>query len=385
MTRPAGILIALLLTLPAPTAAQDGLAEKSERLEALREQIDAVKAELAEDRARRDDVTDELARLEKRLGELAAGVDTVERRLADKRERVASLKAEIEAESRRLEHHRRYLREQIRAAYASGREEYLRLLLNQEEPERLDRILVYYDYLNAARSERISEAVTALEELAALRRELRGETEALAELRRERAGQLEALQARRAEREALLERLGERISDRDSRLAALRADAERLQDLVGRLQRRLADIPEDAGDDRPFADRKGELAWPLAGPLIGQYGRERSGNLRWAGLLIGADAGEPVHAAAGGRVVFSDWLRGLGLLLIIDHGDGYLTLYGHNQSVYSEAGDWVAAGEVVATVGASGGRDRAALYFEVRSGGEPVDPMAWLGPRPDAG
>lgn len=383
--RRGAIATVLIGVMAAGPALADRLSEKSEELESLRERIGEIEDALAEDRNRRQDVSGELRRLEKKLGGLAGEVRRMEQRMDRKQDRVSELRARYRRESERLAGQRRYLREQVRAAFFSGREEYLRLLLNQERPDRLDRMLVYYDYLNQARTQRIRGAIDALAELRGLRQRLETEIAELETLRTQRQRRLETLRRRQDEREALLARLRERIEGRDERLARLRADAERLSDLVARLRRELADIPDNGDGGPPFAARQGELDWPLSGPLLGRYGERRSERLRWAGLLIGADRGEPVRAVARGRVVFADWLRGLGLLIIIDHGNGYMTLYGHNQSLYSEVGDWVAGGEVVAAVGASGGRDRDALYFEVRSSGKPVNPMAWLGPQPDAG
>lgn len=369
-------LVATLLM--APVAADDNLDDNRQRLQQLRERIDEAKAALAEDRSREDEVTGELRRLEERIGALTSKLERLDEEVTKTEERVESLRADYEAASERLATQRRFLRRQIRAAYARGRESYLRLLLNQEDPGTVDRVMVYYDYFNDARSERIRQAVADLEELNNIRTRLDVELARLDNLRADRRQRLEALQAQREEREQLLARLRERIGERDQRLERLRNDAAQLSDLVGRLRDQLSDIPDAPDDAKPFDSLRGELPWPLDGEVTGDYGSRRATGVDWNGVLIRAEPGAPVEAVARGRVVFADWLRGLGLLIIIDHGDGYMTLYGHNQSLYSEAGDWVAAGETVATVGASGGRDEAALYFELRSQGRPVDPNSWL-------
>ena len=194
--------------------------------------------------------------------------------------------------------------------------------------------------------------------------------------REERALALADLQRSLGERDNLLASLQQRIVEKDARLSSSQEEAESLGQLIKDLQARLA-AAGPAGGERPELV-EGGLAWPVRGPLLARYGSERAAGLRWTGLLIGGEAGEPVRPVAQGQVVFADWLRGLGLLLIIDHGAGYLSLYGRNQALYFDVGDWVAADDVIATVGRSGGRAETALYFELRADGQPVDPLAWL-------
>jgi len=378
MTRraPIAILLAALL-LPAATGAQD-YDDQRERLERLRGEIEELEQQLAASRQREGGVAAELAGLEQRIGDLAAEVAALEREIQARSERIEALEADIAAERERVAGHRERLAQELRAAHRAGREGVLRLLLNQQDPDRVDRMLAYYGYLGRARAERIEAALAALETLRTLRErreEELAEREAAREARRERLARLEAS---REEREALLSELRERIERQGSELARLEADEAELSELVARLRRTLEDIPETEAGARPFPANKGALEWPLQGRVLAGFGSERSGGVRWTGLLIAGERGEPVRAVAHGRVVFADWLRGLGLLLIIDHGDGYLTLYGRNQSLYREVGDWVAPGEVIAAVGESGGRRRSALYFEVRADGDPVDPVAWL-------
>ena len=140
----------------------------------------------------------------------------------------------------------------------------------------------------------------------------------------------------------------------------------------------MADIPIAPGDNKPFKQQKGLLPWPVQGPFIARYGQSRNrGDLKWNGILIGSTYGTPVQAVSHGRIAFSDWLQGYGFITIVDHGDGYMSLYGHNESLFKQAGDWVAAGEIIATTGDSGGQPKPGLYFEIRSRGKPVDPYLW--------
>jgi septal ring factor EnvC (AmiA/AmiB activator) len=146
----------------------------------------------------------------------------------------------------------------------------------------------------------------------------------------------------------------------------------------------LVDIPAEADGQQPFHSRKGKLRWPARGRLAQRFGAPRSGGLRWRGVMIEAQEGGEVRAVSQGRIAFSDWMRGFGLLLIIDHGDGYMSLYGHNQTLYKEVGEWVDTGEVVALLGASGGRTESGLYFEMRHKGRPINPVHWCAGKPAA-
>lgn len=378
MTRLATIAAFLAGLLLAAGATAQEYGDQHERLERLRAAIGELEQQLAADREREGGVAAELANLEQRIGDLAGEVAALEREIRARSERIEALEADIAAERERVAGHREHLARELRAAHRAGREGVLRLLLNQQDPDRIDRMLAYYGYLGRARAERIEAALDALADLRALRARREAELadrEAAREVHRER---LARLQASREERAALLAELRGRIERQGSELARLEEDEAELAELVTRLRRTLQDVPETEAGARPFPASKGALAWPVEGEVLAGFGSRRSGGVRWTGLLIAGERGEPVRAVAHGRVVFADWLRGLGLLLIIDHGDGYLTLYGRNQSLYREVGDWVAPGEVIAAVGESGGRRRSALYFEVRADGDPVDPVAWL-------
>ncbi len=376
----AALITAILaLFLFTDTTAGEGYHSKAERLEKLHAEIAGIRNELRGEQRREDSLTRQLRRLDKDIGGAAAGVHELEITAQAHRHRIAKLRARYERNSGRLAQQRAYLAREIVEAYALGRDQYLRLLLNQEDPNRLERVQVYYEYLRQERGRRIQEAVQTLQSMDSLKQKLRLELAQLRELKRQRVLQQKGLQHDRQQRTVLLRQLRRHMVDQGQRLQRLQADAAKLTKLVQRL-RTLADISADNMDERPFGIRKGQLAWPLTGKLASRYGAKRDVGVLWQGVFIAAAEGSAVHAVAGGRVVFADWLRGLGLLLIIDHGRGYMTLYGHNQSLYKGVGDWIEAGEVIATVGLSGGESRAGLYFEVRVRGKPENPLAWLRP-----
>ena len=250
------------------------------------------------------------------------------------------------------------------------------------EPARLARALGYYGYLNQARLDAIEQAAALIARVRSVardteqtRRRLQAQID---ELERQRA----ELQAARGERRRILERLRASIADKGERLQRMEANRAELERLLDRLGSVIADIPAAPLEETPFASRSGRLAWPVQGRLRDRFGSPRAeGRMRSRGLVIAAESGTRVHAVYYGRVVFADWLSGFGQLIIIDHLDGYLSLYGYNQRLLRSAGDWVTPGEPIATVGDSGGQERAGLYFEIRRNGEPVDPERWLAKR----
>jgi murein hydrolase activator len=355
-----------------------GAKERDAQLQTVRKEIKALEGRLARQVAERDDSARALRSAEL---EAAAGA----RKLAELRARMRaqqgqqrSLGEQTGRANTRLASERAALGRQVRLSYMNGREELFKLLLSQESPASLGRMLVYYGYFNRARSERI-EAVSA--EVAKLR-ELGSETDRvaaeLADLETAQAAQVAALARARDERKVAVAKLETGIADASGAMKKLRADEKRLTELVVQLTELMAGFPVDT--EQPFGKLKGKLAWPVQGRLAGDYGQLRDGGpVRWSGVLLEAGQGAQVRAVYHGRIAFADWLPGLGLLVVVDHGDGYMSLYGHNEALLKEPGDWVEPGEPIAQVGDSGGRARPGLYFEIRQNGEPVNPHAWIG------
>ncbi|MCW9087985.1 MAG: peptidoglycan DD-metalloendopeptidase family protein [Gammaproteobacteria bacterium] len=378
MSRPRFLPLLLLLLLGvSPLDASERQAKEAE-LKQLRERITALQQRLQKARGQHDALRNELRTTERRIGELNRNIRRLDQDLAERRRRQEKLEGEERSLQKTVSAQRDYLAAQVRAAYAMGRQEYLKILLNQQSPSTVGRVVTYYDYLNQARSERITHLSVTINELERVQRELGAEAERLRALLAQRAGEKSALEQGRLEREELVRRLKAEIESEDQRLTGMRRDEEQLKELIRALADALSDIPAEAGNRKPFASLKGKMQWPASGPLLVSYGSPRKlGKLRWSGVMIGAQQGQEVRTISHGRVAFADWLRGYGLLMIIDHGDGYMSLYGHNQSLYKETGDWVEAGETIASVGDSGGLDRVGLYFEIRKNGRPTDPVRW--------
>jgi septal ring factor EnvC (AmiA/AmiB activator) len=351
--------------------------ESEAALSAVRKEINALQERLAAETARRDDGARALRAAEV---EIAAAT----RKLAEVRGNVRAqqtarrdLTQQTDRANRRLAAEQAALARQVRSSYMTGREELFKLLLSQESPAALGRMLVYFDYYNRARSARIATVAGELDELATLDRQTADVEAELAALETAQSREVAALEQSRDERRAAVAKLETEIRDGSAAVAKLRAEEKRLAELVTRLSELMAGFPVDA--DTPFAGLKGKLAWPVQGKLAGDYGQPRGGGtVKWNGVLLETNAGTPVRAVYHGRVAFADWLQGLGLLVIVDHGGGYMSLYGHNEALLKESGDWVEPGETIAQVGDSGGQARAGLYFEIRHNGEPVNPHPWI-------
>lgn len=368
-------LITLLVFMP--LHADDKAAKRAE-LQQLRERIAELQTQLQKVRNRYDQLSEDLRKSEQRIASLSRNIPRLSRELKQRRQRLEKLRGEERELQASVVLQREYLADQVRATYAMGRQEYLKILLNQESPATVGRVVTYYDYLNKARSERINRLSKTINRLEKVRLEVEAETKRMRALRDKQRAEKQSLENSRGERETVVAKLKQEIGNQDQHLASMLQDEQELKKLLNTLADALEDIPAEAGNRQPFSTLKGKLHWPAGGPLLVSYGSPRKvGNLRWRGVMIGAGEGDEVKAISHGRVAFADWLRGYGMVIIIDHGDGYMSLYGHNQSLYKETGDWVEAGETVATVGDSGGAERSGLYFEIRKNGKPTDPVRW--------
>jgi len=345
----------------------------------VRTQIEKMQADMERDAGKRDKLSKELEESEKTVGTARGELDKLRRERAVHAARRAELASQRQHEQGELEKDRGALAGQLRAAYMIGKSEPLKLLLNQREPAELGRVLVYYQYFGRARAAQIAAIDAHLGELATLDEGLAAEEQRLAALEEQQQGELSRLQSARERRGRALVSLDAETKNRAQELDRLKDQQGGLEKLVRELRRaleRLDKFPTDSKD--AFAKLRGKLAWPVAGKLVASFGQTRAGGLKWDGVLLAGAQGTPVRAIYHGRVVYADWLSGLGLLTIIDHGDGYLSLYGHNERLFKEVGERVTAGDTIATLGDSGGRPSPGLYFEIRKGGHPIDPRPWF-------
>ena len=372
----APVVVLAAVNLPAAAGAPTQPVQASpEQREALRRAIDELQRRQQQTRAEKDSVGAELETLEKRIGELARRLRSIEKERKQLEQRQAALIEEKAAQQQRLDRVQQELATLVRGAYLAGREERLKLFLNQGDPALLNRILGYHDYLTRARSEKLKQLQQGLDELARLSSELQQQRRKLEELAVEYGEERQRLETRERERKQVLAQLERQLRDEGERLRRMREDEQLLARIVEEAQRALQNL--ELPEQHAFGERKGKLIWPLSGRLVVAFGTEKIGNLRWDGVIIRAPEGREVKAVHSGRVAYADWLRGYGLLTIIDHGDGYMTLYGHNQSLFKETGDWVGEGEVIGVAGRSGGLRRPGIYFGIRHKGKAVDPVRW--------
>jgi len=373
------LLLALTGVLAGARAEESNPAKAEAELKAVRAQIEKVQAEMARDAGRRDKLTRELEESEKTVGSVRGELDKLRRERAVHAARRAELAAERQKEEAELARDRGALAGQIRAASMIGRQEPIKLLLNQRDPSQVGRVLVYYQYFGRARASQIAAIDAHLDELSTLDAALAAEEQRLAALEEQQQGELAKLQGARERRGRALVSLDSESKGRAKELERLKDQQGGLEKLVRELRRALERIDKFPTDSKDaFAKLRGKLAWPVAGRVVATWGQTRAGGLKWDGVLLAGTQGTPVRAVYHGRVVYADWLSGLGLLTIIDHGDGYLSLYGHNERLFKEVGERVTAGDTIATLGDSGGQPRPELYFEIRKAGKPVDPRPWF-------
>ena len=373
---PNQVAIVVLLLTAMMAAAQDE-ATVSNDLERLRERIGVIQQQVRQSLTERDELTARLAASEREIGTITRRIRDTENEIAAVDERLKELQLEQVALEAGLAQQRQGLADQLRAAYAMGRQSRLKLWLNQDDPALLGRNLAYYRYFNRARVKAIDRVVAQLRRLVQVRAQIVDERAALAGLGEQLAREHELKAQGLAERRQALAALDRQLASRRQELGAMEAERSRLENLLEQLRDAFADIPEEL-EAREFATRRGTLAWPVAGRLLRGPGQAKEGALHASGALIAASDGAEVTAVAAGRVAFADWLRGFGLLTIIDHGDGYMSLYAFNESLFKDVGDWVTAGDLLGLVGRSGGREETALYFELRHQGKPVDPRPWF-------
>jgi len=352
----------------------------NQKLSDIEKQAETISTELIGREAERVALIADLQAREKAVAELSLSTRDLERDIKEKTRAANELKARQAEEQAALEKEQEMLTELLRTAYVMGRADRLRLLLNQEDPAQASRMLSYFAYFNRERVRRIVSVKQHAEHIADLVRETEAEVARLAELMQSKEAMRQQLEVAKEERAQILKQLETSIASRAENLQMLRRDANSLRRLVEHLRQR-AEIRAELDIQRPpFRERQGKLSWPLLeGRVLVNFGapKENNSELRWDGVLLTAQEGEVVRAVNDGRVVYANWLRGFGLLLILDHGDGFMTLYGQNQALLRELGEWVATGEDIALAGNSGGRDKVMLYFAIRHHGQPVDPSVW--------
>lgn len=417
MPRVLAVLLLACLSLALPAHA-DSQAQTKQQIEQAQRDIAELQKLLKTIESEKSGVLQQLKKTEGDMGQLQQQIKGLEEQLKQGEQEVQRLEGEKKKLNEAKTRQEQLLGRQARAAFQSGRQEYLKLLLNQEHPERFSRTLTYYDYLNKARLEQLDTFNETLRQLGNIELQISQQQSQLLEQKSALDGRREALAQVRQEHQAALAKLNKQYASQDSRLQARQQDQAKLNQVLKTIEETLARqarereqaeraaalaaqqaaqraqqihassakpaaagplVSSGSGVTGAFAKARGRLPWPVNGRILANFSSPRGDDPRakWDGVLIGASAGSSVKAIHDGRVVFADWLRGAGLLVIIDHGNGYLSLYGHNQSLLKTAGSSVKAGEAIATVGNSGGQGSPALYFAIREQGRASDPARW--------
>jgi len=363
-----------------PAHSQDNFpAEPSEEaLENLMSAIEDVQADISKRRNERSSLYNILQETEKSLSQVSSRIREIDNDIETNETLLTGYtgqRAELEKEkASQLSLIRQYLR----SAHQAGKQEYFKLLLNQENPALLSRTLQYYRYFSEARSEKITDFTRTIREIEALESEIAVTTLKLNEQQQALAQQQANLEDASRERQSLLDELDATLSSSNRKLESLEAQRAEMEILLEELRQSIANL--SLGEqEQAFTELRGRLPWPVKGRILNSFGSSYGlGDLDWQGITIAAQQGSAVRAIHHGRVVFSDWFSSSGLLLIIDHGGGYMSLYAHNQELYKEVGEWVRSGETIASVGNTGGQQDSSLYFEIRHDGESQNPSTWL-------
>ena len=379
-----GMLVAAVLLIAVPIQPGHGqspgdIEVARGRLDDLRSDIDAISNRLREKERERGGLQSELRESELQLAELRRTMASTRTEIVQTEAQLSSLADEQTVLEQAVESQRDAVAGELRSLWQGGNRDELRLLLSEENPQQLARTLAYYRYVLDARGEILRDYGNTLDQLIAIRESARQRQRQLDDALAKLEGQEDALERSSESRRQLLVKIEGELAGGAQELAARQRDQGELEALIEQLENAIAQLITEA-DVEAFSTAKGSMPWPVDGELVNRFGRPRNqGKMRWQGVSLRADVGSVVSAVHHGRVVFADWLRGSGLLLVLDHGEGYLSLYAHNDSLLRDVGDWVSTGAAIATVGNSGGQEDSGLYFEIRKDGKPTDPLNWVG------
>ena len=386
-------LIFLLAAATVVAAPDNG---KQEELKELRSRIQSLQEELEQATEDRSEVADALKKSERRISDVNRGLRDLEHRQRSLSRDLKQLNEDTRSTQGEIAEQQKRLAALLKERYIQGGGDALKLMLNGQNPGEVARNLEYYGYIGRARADLIRQHRESLARLRTLQDKTRQQNDSLTQVKQERVTQKKTLEAEKGARQEVLYKLSEQIRHQRKEIDTLARDEKRLTRLIEKLARlAAASVAKPAAPAKPgqkvdrvadaslasldFVRLKGKLALPVAGEIQHKFGASRDGGgPAWKGLFIRARQGQDVRAVGSGKVAFADWLRGFGNLLVIDHGNGYLSLYSNNESLYKQPGEPVRAGDVVAAVGATGGQDEPGLYFELRHQGKPFDPLAWV-------
>lgn len=371
------ILLILIASVP-PTVLADQKSQKEKQLQALQSEINKLKKVIDVKQDSKSRFALQLRKIEGQIGELSKKISTTNKQIKKSRSELEDLRRSRKTYQKKLVDENDLLAQQVHAAYTLGKQEKIKLLFSQKGPAEFQRNLIFYQYFSNARVNLINDVESSIEKILSTESRISAEKEKLDNSYRILKQQKARLDEDSKKRKTIISSLSAQIAKQGGQLSQLQDEVRELQSLIDSIGDILTEIPEPDLDRMTFSKLRGKLAWPVKGKLKRLFGRYKSGSdLRWQGVIIEAPTGRHVRAVSHGRVAFSDWLRGMGNLIIIDHGNSYLSLYGHNESLFKSAGEWVEPGDIIGSVGNSGGQAGSALYFEIRKKGKPQNPTKW--------
>ena len=378
MRFPGPAWIALIMLLSPSGGISDEKTEKTRQLEQLKAKIEKIRQAIEVKENSKSSYSGQLRRIEKKIAQLDRQLRQSTRRIRQHERELVGLQKDKQRIQADLDRQNRALSDQLHTAYTLGKQERLKLLFSQQDPLVLQRNLTYYEYFSRYRSNLIESGKQNYRQLVETESQIASAKRALESARDDQRRRHAELAGDRKQRLGIITRLDAELKKQGRHLSALEEDAAELTKLIDSLTDILTEIPDPPSSNRKFAELRGKLAWPAKGKVRKLFGSPKPpSNLRWQGIIVEAPQGNNVRAVSHGRVAFSDWLRGMGNLVIIDHGQGYMSLYGHNQAIYKSAGEWVEAGDIIASVGNSGGQKKPGVYFEIRRQGKPQNPARW--------
>ncbi len=369
------ILAFSLLAQPATASEKD---QKEKYLKILQSKIAKLQQTIEVKEDSKSRYTKQLKKIENVVAKINRKIRSLNKKIVDKQSDLKTLRTSRKKHQRQLSQQNDLLAKQVYTAFTLGRQEKVKLLFSQKNPAELQRNLVYYQYFSNARADLIAKVKSNIDKILEAEADIKRARQYLSESHLLLKTQKIQLDKDSVKRKRIISSLDKQLRKQGGNLSRLEDEADQLQSLIGSIQDILIQAPEPELERKPFSTLKGLLAWPLKGEIKRLFGRQKTAaDLRWQGVIIYAPAGNHVKAVARGRIAFADWLRGMGNLIIIDHGNSYLSLYGHNESLFKSAGEWVESGDIISSIGNSGGQQKTGLYFEIRKKGKPQNPTKW--------
>ena len=369
-------LLSLLLVCPLAQSASKE--EKEKQLQSVLHKIEKLRQTIDVKEDSKSRYIKQLKSIERNIGKVSQRIRSTAKKIQTKQSELSKLRDTRRQHQRQLGRENNTLAEQLYAAYTLGRQEKVKLLFSQQDVQLIQRNLVYYEYFSNARVDLIKSVEASIEGIIETEQRIQLASQELEKSQQLLKTQKSDLDKDRKKRESIVASLDKQLKKQGGSLARLEDEANQLQELINSIQKIFIDAPEVDLLQQDFAGMKGKLPWPVEGKIRKLFGRHKpQSDMQWQGIVIEADSGEHIRAISNGRVAFADWLRGMGNLIIIDHGNSYLSLYGHNESLFKSAGEWVETGDIIGSIGSSGGQQVPGLYFEIRKKGKPENPTRW--------